>query len=637
MTEIEKNLKKMADEIPVPEKLSPDQIETKLRNNRKKPRRYMRNICVAAAAVIVVGTGIMMWQNQQNPKTIYEPIKKEQTENSADQQAKTAEEHKTYEEIRKSIDEYLMGREKEQSVAMEYLMGREKEQSVAMENDISYASGAEESSPTQKDIGSVNDYTKTNTQVEGIDEADIVKTDGKYIYSYYRDAVSSVITIVKADGKASEKIGKIVLNDVQVQDLYLKDQWLVVLANNTNTSSEDNDDQTVIYLYDVSNPEKPICRSKNSQSGYYSDSRLTGNILYTISVKRVYEAEKETDKEEYIPKVNGKLLPEDRLYCPNSGESAQYLVFQSIDLSQSGKTIDNMAVLGAEGTYYMSEKNIYVATETDAWRKTKISRYSYEKGTIKYACEKIINGTILNQFSMDEYEGNLRFAATTYDDNGKTTNGLYIVDSSFKTIGSVSRLAPGERIYSARFMGESVYFVTYRETDPLFLVDVSDPANPVVKDKLKIPGFSDYLHPFGENMLLGVGSIQDKEGNSYVKLSMFDISDPEKVKEVHNKKLEMNSCQTIGSDHKGILVDVKRNRIAFGMESYDNRTVPFYEIFSYDNQKGFQKVAKLSMEECYSSRSRGLYIGDYFYLCMEASRIYVYDTKKYKKIRSIAY
>lgn len=623
MTEIEKNLKKMADEIPVPERVTPDQIETKLRNKRKKPRRYLWRAGAAAAAVIVVGAGIMLWQNQQNPKTIFLPIKKvaDQSENGADQQAKTAEEHKTYEEIRKSIDEYLTEREKER----------------IMENDIAYASDSVAESQAKTIGDSVSDYTKTNNQVEGIEEADIVKTDGNYIYSYYQDAVSGSISIVKADGKASEQIGKIILEDVQVQDLYLKDRWLVVLTNNANTSSEDTDSQTVIYLYDVSDPENPVCRSESSQAGTYSDSRLTGDVLYTISVKQVREAGKETEQKEYIPEVDGKLIPEDRLYCPNPGKSSEYLVFHSMDLSQTGKTIDSMAVLGAEGTYYMSEKNIYVATETDAWRKTKISRYSYEKGTIKYACEKVINGTILNQFSMDEYEGNLRFAATTYDDNGKTTNGLYIVDSSFKTIGSVSRLAPGERIYSARFMGESVYFVTYRETDPLFLVDVSDPANPVVKDKLKIPGFSDYLHPFGENMLLGVGSIQDKEGNSYVKLSMFDISDPEKVKEVHSKKLEMNSCQTIGSDHKGILVDVKRNRIAFGMESYDNRTVPFYEIFSYDNQKGFQRVAKLSMEECYSSRSRGLYIGDYFYLCMEASRIYVYDTKKYKKIRSIAY
>lgn len=628
MTEIEKNLKKMADEIPVPEKLSPDQIEKKLKNNRKKPHRYVRGVCAAAAAVIVVGAGIMMWQNQQNPKTILLPIKKEQTENSADQQVKIAEEHKTYEEIRKSIDDYLT----------------EKEEITVLDGDMAYSSTTEEYSSATEDTSqaktsgnSVNDYTKTNIQVEGIDEADMVKTDGKYIYSYYRDAVSSTISIVKAEGKDSAQIGKIVLADVQVQALYVQDRWLVVLAEDENTSSDNANVQTRIYLYDVSNPEKPICRSKNSQSGYYSDSRLTGNILYTISVKQVYEAEKKTDKKEYIPEVGGELLPEDSLYCPNPGMSAEYLVFQSIDLSQSGKTIDSMAVLGAEGTYYMSEKNIYVATETDAWRKTKISRYSYEKGTIKYACEKVINGTILNQFSMDEYEGNLRFAATTYDDNGKTTNGLYIVDSSFKTIGSVSRLAPGERIYSARFMGESVYFVTYRETDPLFLVDVSDPANPVVKDKLKIPGFSDYLHPFGENMLLGIGSIQDKEGNSYVKLSMFDISNPEKVKEIHSKKLGKNTVQNMGSDHKGIVVDAERNRIAFGVENYDNTTDSFYEIFSYDKQKGFQNIAKLSLEESYSTESRGLYIGDYFYLCKTSSGIYVYETKKYKKIRSIAY
>lgn len=626
MTEIEKNLKKMADEIPVPEKLSPDQIEKKLKNNRKKPHRYVRGVCVAAAAVIVVGAGVMMWQNQKmSPQK--QQTTAEQYQNTTPPQD-TTEEHKTYEEIRKSIDDYLT----------------EKEEITVLDGDMAYSSATEayssateDTSQTKTSGNSVNDYTKTNIQVEGIDEADMVKTDGKYIYSYYRDAVSSTISIVKAEGKDSAQIGKIVLADVQVQALYVQDRWLVVLAEDENTSSDDANVQTRIYLYDVSNPEKPICRSKNSQSGYCSDSRLTGNILYTISVKRVYEAEKKTDKKEYIPEVGGKLLPEDSLYCPNPGMSAEYLVFQSIDLSQSGKTIDSMAVLGAEGTYYMSEKNIYVATETDAWRKTKISRYSYEKGTIKYACEKVINGTILNQFSMDEYEGNLRFAATTYDDNGKTTNGLYIVDSSFKTIGSVSRLAPGERIYSARFMGESVYFVTYRETDPLFFVDVSDPTNPVVKDKLKIPGFSDYLHPFGENMLLGVGSIQDNEGNSCVKLSMFDISDPEKVKEIHSKKLEINSHQNIGNDHKGILVDVKRNRIGFGIEMYDNRTDPYYEIFSYDTQKGFQKVAKLSLEGSYGVTSRGLYIGDYFYLCIDSSGICVYDTKKYKKIRSIAY
>ena len=351
MTEIEKNLKKMADEIPVPEKLSPDQIEKKLKNNRKKPHRYVRGVCVAAAAVIVVGAGVMMWQNQKmSPQK--QQTTAEQYQNTTPPQD-TTEEHKTYEEIRKSIDDYLT----------------EKEEITVLDGDMAYSSATEayssateDTSQTKTSGNSVNDYTKTNIQVEGIDEADMVKTDGKYIYSYYRDAVSSTISIVKAEGKDSAQIGKIVLADVQVQALYVQDRWLVVLAEDENTSSDDANVQTRIYLYDVSNPEKPICRSKNSQSGYYSDSRLTGSILYTISVKRVYEAEKKTDKKEYIPEVGGEILPEDSLYCPNPGMSAEYLVFQSIDLSQRGKTIDSMAVLGAEGTYYMSEKNIYVAT-----------------------------------------------------------------------------------------------------------------------------------------------------------------------------------------------------------------------------------------------------------------------------------
>ena len=163
MTEIEKNLKKMADEIPVPEKLSPDQIEKKLKNNRKKPHRYVRGVCVAAAAVIVVGAGVMMWQNQKmSPQK--QQTTAEQYQNTTPPQD-TTEEHKTYEEIRKSIDDYLT----------------EKEEITVLDGDMAYSSATEDTSQTKTSGNSVNDYTKTNIQVEGIDEADMVKTDGKYI------------------------------------------------------------------------------------------------------------------------------------------------------------------------------------------------------------------------------------------------------------------------------------------------------------------------------------------------------------------------------------------------------------------------------------------------------------------------
>lgn len=601
MTEIEKNIKKMADEIPVPEGISPEKIEKQLKQSRRRKNR--RPFVAAATAVFVIGTGIMIWntlpQKITTPKiTIPVEHSKNKQEQASDQVEKK-EEHKSYEELRQSIQTYLSQ--------------REKERTVMTEGDLAYAA-ADAVMPKDEAVEAKStDYTKTNVQVEGIDEADIVKTDGNYIYSYIQDAVSSKIYIVKAAGKESRQIGTITLEDVQAKSLYLKDKWLVVLAEKQKDKEENSDAglQTMIYMYDVSDPQNPVCRSKNSQSGYYSDSRLSGDILYTISIKTVEKAGKKAEKEEYIPEADGKIIPEDRLYCPILDQSAQYVVMQSIDLSQGGKQVDQMATLGAEGIYYVSENNIYVAagyTDSESWRKTKISRYSYKKGKIRYECDRVINGTILNQFSMDEYEGKLRFVATTYDDGGTSTNGLYILDESLKTVGSVSRLAAGEWIYSARFMGNKAYFVTYRETDPLFLVDMSDPEKPVVKDKLKIPGFSDYLHPFGENKLLGIGSIQDKNGNTHVKLSMFDISNPEKVKEIHSKKLGINTTENIGNDPKGILVDVERNRIGFGVEEFDVNGSGQYQIFTYDEKRGFQKITKMTLENYNIDMSRGLYL-----------------------------
>ena len=162
---------------------------------------------------------------------------------------------------------------------------------------------------------------------------------------------------------------------------------------------------------------------------------------------------------------------------------------------------------------------------------------------------------------MDEYNGYLRFVATTYHQNGPASNGLFILDKNLELTGSVEKLAKNERIYSARFLGTRAYFVTYRETDPVFLVDLSDPEKPVVKDKLKLPGFSDYLHTFGDHLLLGIGSNETKNGLSQVKLSMFDISSDSSVREAHSKLLEKDSISLAGDNHKAILVDAERNII----------------------------------------------------------------------------
>ncbi len=206
-------------------------------------------------------------------------------------------------------------------------------------------------------------------------------------------------------------------------------------------------------------------------------------------------------------------------------------------------------------------------------------------------------------------------------------------------LGKVDRLARSERIYSARFMGDKAYFVTYRETDPVFLVDLSDPSKPVVKDKLKIPGFSEYLQGYGEGLLLGIGSNINKNGDTQVKLTMFDISSGTNVQEIHTKLLEKETYSLAGKNHKAILADAGKNLIGFATESYEKngKQKITYRLYSYDEKKGFQKLATLSPKNMAISSARGLYIGEHLYLAdgEGIGGIYVYDLNTCKQLAKI--
>jgi uncharacterized secreted protein with C-terminal beta-propeller domain len=169
---------------------------------------------------------------------------------------------------------------------------------------------------------------------------------------------------------------------------------------------------------------------------------------------------------------------------------------------------------------------------------------------------------VLDQFSMDEYDSHFRVATTTY---GETTgNHVYILDMGLNIVGSLEGLAPGEMIYSARFMGERGYMVTFRQVDPLFVIDLSDPNNPRELGYLKVTGYSDYLHPYDENHLIGIGKETTEEGEfawyQGVKISLFDVSDVSNPQEID--KLEIGDRGTDSPvlwDHKAFLFDKSRN------------------------------------------------------------------------------
>ena len=228
----------------------------------------------------------------------------------------------------------------------------------------------------------------------------------------------------------------------------------------------------------------------------------------------------------------------------------------------------------------------------------------------------------------DEYDGYLRVVVTDGD-----TNSVYVLDQELKETGSIKGLAEDERVYSARFMGKTGYFVTFKETDPLFSVDLSDPKNPKIIGALKIPGFSDYLHPYGKNKLLGIGMNVDEKTMSTdgVKLTMFDISDPENVKEEQTYVIENVYYTDVSYDYKAALVDAEKNLIGFAADSEGGRE---YYTFSYDEKQGFTCTMHEEINGNNMRITRGIYIEDMLYV-IQGNIIEAYSLKDFKKVDDI--
>ena len=272
-------------------------------------------------------------------------------------------------------------------------------------------------------------------------------------------------------------------------------------------------------------------------------------------------------------------------------------------------------------------------------------------------------GTFNDDFSLDEYKGNLRVVVTkeknsfriipfdVADDDEEedtTENSLYIFDKNLKVKGKIEGLAKGEYIKSARFMGDMAYFVTFRQTDPLFSVDVSNPSAPKVLGYLKIPGFSEYLHPFGSGLLFGLGQDADeKEGGvKGLKLSMFDISNPSDVREIAKTIYDTGkySSSTAEYDRKAITIDAGKNLIGLAVATYDEskgKSLEKYVVYGFDREKGFYEkfsVDNLEGENYFRSDCRGLYIGDYFYIVpANVNKVYSFDLKTGQAVEKIEY
>lgn len=647
---IEKKLIQLSEDIVIPDTLKPDQIEQKLQHAKagrqsRYARRFTTRLALGAACLLLVAAvgnyllaaGILNITPDSNPQHNSSPQADSDTVAASPTQTPeeaAAPEGEIYETLRQKIALSM-----ESSGFGQY---QDTTTDTAVENSEEVADASGSSGSTQKEAN--NEYSDTNLQVQNVDEGDVVKTDGTYIYTSAADTFGSTVCIYKAEGKDTKKLTELTVDSMNISEMYIKDHFLVLVGSDwekqpakeklSGAYTEQNiqPENTLVLVYDIADIKKPKQTFRKTQSGTYSSSRINGNYLYTFSVMYAVSADKKDKRECYIPSVGGSLVPEDRLIIPSDVTSSAYIVLTSLDIMGGDDFSDTLSILGGDGICYASEENIYIASLTADYTKTTISRFHYQDGKLKENGEKTFRGKILNQFSMDEYEGKLRFVATTEHTGWFTSsisNGLYVLDENMELLGKVDRLAKSERIYSARFMGDKAYFVTYRETDPVFLVDLSDPSNPIVKDKLKIPGFSEYLQSYGEGLLLGIGSNIDKNGDTQVKLTMFDISSGTNVHEIHTKLLENETYSLAGKNHKAILADAGKNLIGFAAESYEKngKQKITYRLYSYDEKKGFQKLATLSPKNMEISSVRGLYIGEHLYLAdgEGIGGIYVYD------------
>lgn len=518
-------------------------------------------------------------------------------------------------------------------------------------------------------------YSGTNVQVQGVDEGDIVKTDGSYIY-ILRDCEW---IIMQADGAEVTDISHTVIgqewdsgksddgsshgSEELPQELYLAGDRAVILAtyydwservmaDSSDSAQAGGNNHVSVYLYDISDPAEPKLVKSLGQDGYLVASRMIDGILY-LCTSYYATGMNEDSEESYVPCLytDGErkavecgsigLLPYDN--------SMTYSVLGAYDVA-GGSLVNSLSVLGGGETVYMNAENLYLScsvyqdqagepyqedsytvTEHKTDVQTTVNRFSVDGGKLVYAATGTVPGALLNQFSMDENAGNLRLVTTentgsyrvyvdeahgfqNYDaDEDKSVNDLFVLDSDLKITGSVTGLAENERIYSARFDGDYGYVCTYRTVDPIFAIDLSDPANPSVLGELKLPGYSDYLHVWNDGLLFGLGMNTQEvetEGEATAKVEgmkmiMVDTSDPASLTAQHTMDIDADYSVAL-NNHKAILVDSEKNLIAFPAEGS-------YLVYSYTAEDGFKLEAEISVSE-WDWNNRGLYIGNYFYV-----------------------
>ena len=503
-----------------------------------------------------------------------------------------------------------------------------------------------------KSSSSAGDHSDTYLQVEDVDEADIVKTDGKYIYYVNNDRE---VIILSADNGKTQLMSKIGAGEVEnyVHDIFLKGDTLITVGY----VYDGDDGYTGVTTYDISDRKKPEMITSFRQTGTIVSSRMVGNYVYLVTRDSVYKGGR------VLPKctVDGNYteMTPDSICCVPEPELPSYIVLSAMDIT-SGKDskCKSSAIFGASEEVYCNDHNLYTtATEWDdktSSSATRIVRASLDGLKVKFNATVKVRGRIDDQFSMDEKDGYFRIATTSQRD-GMDVNNLFVLDKDLKETGTLSGFARNESIRAVRYFGDKAYVITYEQIDPLFIIDLSDPENPSIDGEVKIDGFSTLLVPAGEGRLLGIGHATGDNGygGEYaagLKLVLFDISYPSQPKVLDSREFKDMSSPAQDT-HKALTVNSRDGwyAVPYSVYNYEDEpilieeegpadasasetapseeisdelyTEPQFEagvlVFGADDKLNIYDQHSLS--ENYLTRS--VYIGDYIYALDEEGNV----------------
>ncbi len=576
------------------------------------------------------------------------------------------------------IKEFLQAQQNQNSNNNYYggagMMIKSASRDSAMAESVQAPSAA----PMTTNGGGADDYSQTNVQVKGVDEADFVKNDGKYIYMILQNKLiiadafpaedAEIVSETKIEGEAVELF---VNGDRLVVFVHGQDQSFV-LSQYDIIPYPRYTTRTHALIYDISDREDPELIKDYNLNGYYFDARMIGNHVYFIAKDDVYY---------YNGLIDTPMIREDKrialqpeiYYFDNPEGNYVFHTIASFDVTNPDELEAKSYMMGYSNTMYVSENNIYITYQKnlpyyyyerhneerfyeiivpllpsdvqskiselkgnsdnsyEKWskisevlqemynsmdeqekqellkdmqevideyeakldqerRKTIIHKIAIDEGSIEYETKGEVTGSPLNQFSMDEHDGNFRIATTTYVwTRTKSTmyNNVYVLDADLEVIGKVEDIAPEERIYSTRFIGDRLYMVTFKNIDPFFVIDLSNPSDPKILGELKIPGFSDYLHPYDENHIIGIG--KETEGNEWggvstkgVKLALFDVSDVSNPKQLGKYEIGKQGTDSEAlREHKAFLFDKNKNVLVIPIREVTGRM--------YDNKYGYYR------------------------------------------------